>query len=77
MFGLSTDQTAEAGSLLQEMTVNWRELLAGSEGFLTGKDQRGLYRHPVVWGEMVASHRLMYSSAMANAAFSVVHRIAW
>lgn len=55
MFGLSPAQTTEAGSILQEITTDWRELVAGSEGFLTGKDQRGLYRHAVVWGEMVAS----------------------
>lgn len=54
MFGLDPVQTKEAGSILQEIAVDWRELVAGSEGFLTGNEQRGLYRHRVVWGEMVA-----------------------
>ncbi|CAN9183696.1 unnamed protein product [Alternaria alternata] len=45
-------QIEEAGSILQETAVDWRELVAGSEGFLTGKQWRGLYRQEVVWGEM-------------------------
>ena len=53
MFGINDAQTSEAGSILQEVSHNWRELLAGSEGFLTGQEYRGLYRQEVVWGEMV------------------------
>ena len=51
LFGLDAAQTEEAGSILSDMTANWRELVAGSEGFLT--DQAGLFRQEVVWGEMV------------------------
>jgi hypothetical protein len=53
MFGINDAQTSEAGSILQEVSSDWRELLAGSEGFLTGQEYRGLYRQEVVWGEMV------------------------
>lgn len=53
MFGIDSAQTQEAGWILQEMSTDWRELVAGSEGFLTGKEWRGLYRQDVVWGEMV------------------------
>lgn len=53
MFGINEAQTNEAGSILQEVASDWRELLAGSEGFLTGEEYRGLYRQEVVWGEMV------------------------
>ena len=53
MFGIDDVQTNEAGSILQEISSDWRELLAGSEGFLTGEEYRGLYRQEVVWGEMV------------------------
>jgi hypothetical protein len=53
MFGINDAQTSEAGSILQEVSADWRELLAGSEGFLTGQEYRGLYRQEVVWGEMV------------------------
>jgi hypothetical protein len=53
MFGIDSEQTQVAGSILKETSSDWRELVAGSEGFLTGKEWRGLYRQEVVWGEMV------------------------
>lgn len=54
-FGLSSEQVKEAGAILDEVNSGWREMVAGSEGFLTGKDRWGLYRHQVQWGEMVCS----------------------
>jgi hypothetical protein len=60
MFGISSSQAREAGSILQELSRDWRELSAGSEGFLTGPGERGLYRQEVVWGEMV---RIYHNSA--------------
>lgn len=51
-FGLSPPQTARAGAVLSTLARDWRELVAGSEGYLTHKDRRGMYRHPVQWGEM-------------------------
>ncbi|KAH7394180.1 thioesterase-like superfamily-domain-containing protein [Phaeosphaeria sp. MPI-PUGE-AT-0046c] len=53
MFGISPTQASEAGSILQEISRDWRELVAGSEGYLTGEGRRGLYKQEVVWGEMV------------------------
>lgn len=53
MFGLKPHQVEEAGQILQELARHWRELIAGSEGFLTDETRRGLFRHNVVWGEMV------------------------
>ena len=32
---------------------DWRELIAGSEGFLTGRVRAGCEGREVVWGEMV------------------------
>lgn len=58
MFGISPAQTSEAGSILQEVARDWRELVAGSEGYLTGEGRRGLYRQEVVWGEMVCLCRI-------------------
>ena len=52
MFGLNGEQTLQAGGILSEVSRDWRELVAGSEGFLTGPDRRGFYRQEVVWGEM-------------------------
>lgn len=53
MFGLKTPQVQEAGEVLQQLARDWRELVAGSEGFLTNDIVRGLFRHNVTWGEMV------------------------
>ncbi|KMW69045.1 hypothetical protein BDDG_13226 [Blastomyces dermatitidis ATCC 18188] len=55
-FGLKSHQVNEAGEILQVLARDWRELTAGSEGFLTGVERRGLYRHNVVWGEMPPCH---------------------
>lgn len=54
MFGLKdAADVAEAGAVAREIGRDWRELVAGSEGFLTGRHHRGLFRQEVVWGEMV------------------------
>lgn len=53
IFGLRPAQVDEAGSVLRAITREWRELLAGSEGFLVGRGRAGLEGHQVVWGEMV------------------------
>lgn len=55
MFGMDSKQTAEASSILKELAKDWRELVAGSEGYLTSQERLGLYRHRVVWGDMVSS----------------------
>ena len=51
-FGLDAPQVHEAGSILKILAKDWRELIAGSEGFLTAEGRRGLWNHAVVWGEM-------------------------
>jgi hypothetical protein len=53
MFGLKPGQVEEAGNILQRIARDWRELIAGSEGYLTDEWRRGLYRQTVAWGEMV------------------------
>ncbi|KAJ5756355.1 hypothetical protein N7533_005898, partial [Penicillium manginii] len=58
MFGLKPAQVDDAGKILQQLARDWRELIAGSEGFLTDGKRRGLYRHNVVWGEMVRKSTL-------------------
>lgn len=52
MWGLEPAQIDEAGRILDEIARDWRELVAGSEGFLTDRTRRGLFRQEVVWGEM-------------------------
>lgn len=40
---------------MRVVTRDWRELVAGSEGFLTGNGRAGFEGREVVWGEMVSS----------------------
>lgn len=51
MFGCSPAQVVEASGVLRTLASEWRTLVAGSEGFLTG-GRRGLEGQQVVWGEM-------------------------
>ncbi|GAQ34125.1 hypothetical protein AtubIFM55763_006402 [Aspergillus tubingensis] len=58
MFGLKSPQIREAGEILQQIARDWRELIAGSEGYLTDETRRGLFQQSVAWGEMaLASNR--------------------
>lgn len=50
-FGMSGPLVDEAGKVLQVLGTDWRNLVAGSEGFLTDKDRAGLHRQSIVWGE--------------------------
>ncbi|KAL4910604.1 hypothetical protein BDW74DRAFT_685 [Aspergillus multicolor] len=52
MFGLKPPQIQEAGELMRQIATDWRELIAGSEGYLTDATRRGLFRQSVAWGEM-------------------------
>lgn len=54
IFGLNQEQVDEAGSIMKIVARDWRELLAGSEGFLTGRGRAGCEGREVVWGEMVS-----------------------
>ena len=44
----------EAGNILKVVAREWRELVAGSEGFLTGRGRAGTEGREVVWGDMVS-----------------------
>jgi hypothetical protein len=68
-FGLRPAQTEQAGNVLRQLATDWRELVAGSEGFLTGEKRRGLYGHNVIWGEMVGG--LYYLHGLVAAAHCV------
>ena len=60
LFGLQPSQADQAGSILGVVAKDWRELVAGREGFLVGREGGGLERHKVMWGEqdvMVISKR--------------------
>lgn len=51
IFGCDNQQVSRAASVLRALSLEWRELLAGSEGFLTG-GRRGLDGQKIAWGEM-------------------------
>ncbi len=52
IFGLSDQQIDEAGEIMRTVARDWRDLVAGSEGFLTGRGRAGFEGREVVWGEM-------------------------
>ena len=53
VFGLSQEQIDEVGNIMKIVARDWRELFAGSEGYLTGRGRAGCEGREVVWGEMV------------------------
>ncbi|KAI1464550.1 thioesterase-like superfamily-domain-containing protein [Daldinia caldariorum] len=50
-FGCNREQAQFAAVLLRALTTEWRELVAGAQGYLTGGG-RGLENQQVVWGEI-------------------------
>ncbi|KAF2400093.1 hypothetical protein EJ06DRAFT_530848 [Trichodelitschia bisporula] len=50
-FGLHQEQVTEAGAICAVLGQEWRELVAGAEGYLTDPGRRGLWGHAVVWGD--------------------------
>lgn len=50
-FGCNDQQITQAAEVLRAIATEWKELLAGSEGYLTG-GRRGLDGREVHWGEM-------------------------
>ncbi|KAJ5567651.1 hypothetical protein N7535_006957 [Penicillium sp. DV-2018c] len=65
MFGMNPAQIEEGGKISQQLAEEWRELIAGSEGFLTDRKRRSLFRHNVVWGEQHRVFRI-FKSTKAN-----------
>ncbi|KAL2138535.1 hypothetical protein VTI28DRAFT_5269 [Corynascus sepedonium] len=50
-FGCNAQQVSQAAGVLRVIATEWKELLAASEGFLTG-GRRGLDSREIAWGEM-------------------------
>lgn len=55
VFGLQPAQLNEAGDILRIVAGNWRELVAGSEGFLVGHRREELEGHVVVGDGIVSA----------------------
>ena len=51
-FGANRQQTKKADEVLKALGEEWRELVAGREGFLTDPTRAGFLGKRVVWGEM-------------------------
>ncbi len=51
IFGCDNAQVSRTAAVLRALALEWKDLLAGSEGFLTG-GRRGLDGQKVAWGEM-------------------------
>lgn len=52
MSGLSKEQAVEAAAVCKALGQEWRDFVAGREGFLVDRKRAGLLRQAVVWGEM-------------------------
>jgi acyl-CoA thioesterase FadM len=50
-FGTPESLMNEASALAGELGHSWREIVAGSEGFVTDPQRAGLHRQPIVWGD--------------------------
>jgi hypothetical protein len=50
-FGCNAQQVSQAAAVLRVIATEWKDLLASSEGFLTG-GRRGLDAREIAWGEM-------------------------
>lgn len=55
VFGLQPTQLDEAGDILRIVAGNWRELVAGSEGFLMRHKREGLEGQVVVGDGIVSA----------------------
>ncbi|KAJ5203334.1 hypothetical protein N7449_005413 [Penicillium cf. viridicatum] len=77
MFGMKPAQIDEGGKILQQLAKEWRELIAGSEGFLTDKKRRSLYRHNVVWGEQDIMGMLCHVNNVTYVRYAETARVNW
>ena len=63
IFGCGPTQVDRAARVLSALATEWRGLVAGSEGFLTGgRGRRGLEGHQVAWGEQDSFVRFVFLS---------------
>jgi hypothetical protein len=51
--GVPDDQVPRVAQVVKRISDDWRDLLVGTEGFLTKESRRGLSGRGVEWGEMV------------------------
>jgi acyl-CoA thioesterase FadM len=51
MFGMPSSLVGDASAILQVLGQDWRDLVAGSEGFLTDPKRAGVHHYAIHWGD--------------------------
>lgn len=59
----SPSKADRANAIAQDLDNRWLDLIAGSEGFLTQPEWRGLDRREIIWGDMVRGSHQLQSNA--------------
>jgi hypothetical protein len=52
--GVSLKTAPSTAEILKRLCSEWRDLIAGTEGYLTAQDRRGISGRAVEWGDMVS-----------------------
>jgi hypothetical protein len=52
--GISLKTAPQAAKILRAVCSEWRDLVAGTEGYLTTPSRRGVSGKAVEWGDMVS-----------------------
>lgn len=71
--GISHQSAPQVAEILKAMCNEWRDLVAGSEGFLTSENRRGVSGRAVEWGDMVSS----VSQCVFVKCADSIYRIPW
>src|ERR1700743_1104234 len=50
--GVSHQSAPQVAQILKTICNDWRDLVAGSEGFLTAENRRGVSGRAIEWGDM-------------------------
>ncbi|KAI5816486.1 thioesterase-like superfamily-domain-containing protein [Pyronema omphalodes] len=74
--GATVEEQKQAAVILKDLAENWRDYVAGAEGFLVGPTRRGLYRHAVAWGDMAHVNNVTYTRWAESARINWARNIA-
>lgn len=55
----SPEKADKANAVSQDIDNRWLDLIAGSEGFLTQPEWRGLDSREIIWGDIVGGNSLI------------------
>jgi hypothetical protein len=62
--GVNHQTAARVAQILKTICSDWRDLVAGSDGYLTAENRRGVSGRAVEWGDMV--RHLSIHRALSN-----------